>query len=276
MPKLILNKKKTTNQQLKNVLQKINSRILPEKERKEILDKISKTIHDLCRGNNNVYSVFTAGSLTRGDFIFGVSDFDLIIVFEEERYESNFLKILEKECEKKFQSYFQNNVHQNWAYDIRSEFLFKIPTKVNPTPQHKTEVGFFGFRTFDTVENGKTLYGNNFLKDLIAVNPKVLAQERVKSLLKKYHQKNDDIWKIMHIGDIIKDSQIHFGEITYEKRKVLKGFIKFVPDFNAKDFIFEFWQEYLDNNFFKTHNKKLFMKKSEKFLFQLIKIMDVK
>lgn len=276
MSELILEKKKAINQQLRDALREIDSMILPKRERKEILDEISETIHNLCCGNNNIYSVFTAGSLTRGDFILGVSDFDLIFLFKEEKDESNFLKVFRKECEKKFQSYFKSNAHQDWTYDIRSEVLSKIPTKINPAPRYKTKLGFFDFRAFDTVESGKILYGNDFLKDLIVINPKILARKRIESLLKKYRQKNSDIWKIMHIGDIIKASQIHFGKITYEKSNVLKGFIKFVPDFNTKDFIFEFWKEYLDNNFFKTHDKKLFMKKSEQFLFQLIKTIDVK
>lgn len=99
---------------------------------------------------------------------------------------------------------------------------------------------------------------------------------RVKDLLKKYYSKDDDMWKIMHIGDIIKAVQIYFGEATYSKKEVLKGFIQFVPDFETKNFIFEFWREYLDNRFFEKNDKKEFMKKAERFLSGLIKTMENK
>lgn len=78
----------------------------------------------------------------------------------------------------------------------------------------------------------------------------------------------------MHIGDVIKAAQMYFGKATYDKREVLSGFVEFVPDFPAKDFIFEFFKEYLDNSFFEKNDRKEFMKKAERFLSQVIKIME--
>lgn len=267
-------KQKTENVQLESVLNEIDRRIISKKVRKKILREMSRVIGDICKGNKNVYSVFTAGSLTRGDFIPGTSDFDLVVIFKEEKDESEFLKILEEKSKKEFQRYFGDTSHADWGYDTRSEFLSRIPTVANPNPKNRTNIGYFGFRAFDTVRCGKVLYGNNFLKDLIAENPKELAKTRVGDLLKKYQSNNDDMWKIMHIGDIIKATQIYFSKATYNKREVLKGFVQFVPDFEAKNFIFEFWGEYLDNQFFEKNDKKEFMKKAELFLSQLVKTMD--
>lgn len=261
-------------EQLKDLLRETNKKILPRRERKKFLNEIAKTIQPLCSQNKNVYSVFTAGSLSRGDFIPGVSDFDLMVVFREERDESDFLRILEKECKKKFRKHFQDTSHQEWTYDIQHEFLPKIPTKSNPSPKQKTQRGQFGFRAFDTARNGKTLYGENILKNLFVTTPKTLTQERIKKLLAKYHQKDDDIWRVMHIGDIIKAAQIHFGLSTYDKREGLKGFVNFVPDFPTKNFIFKFWEEYLDNSFFKKNNQKIFMEEAKTFLSQLVKTVQ--
>ncbi len=63
-------KQKTENVQLKSALNEIDRRIISKKERKKILREMSRVIGDICKGNKNVYSVFTAGSLTRGDFYF--------------------------------------------------------------------------------------------------------------------------------------------------------------------------------------------------------------
>ncbi len=197
-----------------------------------------------------------------------------MVIFKEEKDENEFLKILEEKSKKEFQRYFGDTSHADWGYDLRSEFLSTIPTTTNPNPKNKTSVGYFGFRAFDTVRCGKVLYGNDFLKDLIVENPKELALARVKDLLKKYHSKDNDIWRIMHIGDIIKAAQIYFGKATYDKREVLKGFIEFIPDFPAKDFIFEFFEEYLDNRFFEKKDKKSFIGKAELFLSQMIKTME--
>lgn len=173
---------KTT--QLKNVLNEIDYKIISKKERENILNEMSRMIGAICERNKNVYSVFTAGSLTRGDFIPGTSDFDLAVVFKENKEESEFLKILEEKSKKEFQQYFGTTSHLDWGYDIRSEFLSTIPTITNPKPKNKTSVGYFCFRAFDTVQHGKVLYGNDFFKDLIAENPKELAKRRVKDLLK--------------------------------------------------------------------------------------------
>lgn len=274
MIKSKITKQKEKYIQLEFILNEIKRKIIPEGERKNILSEISRIIGDLCAGNKNVYSAFTAGSLTRGDFIPGASDFDLVVVFNEEKDENEFLKILEEKSKKEFQRYFGATSHADWGYDIRSEFLPRIPTVDNPNPKNRTDVGYFGFRAFDTVQCGKVLYGNDFLKDLIVENPKELAKTRVRDLLKKYHSKDDDMWKIMHIGDIIKAVQIYFGKNTYDKREVLKGFIQFVPDFETKNYIFEHWIQLSDNRFFEKNDIKEFMKKAERFLSQLIKTME--
>lgn len=260
--------------QLKSVLNEINRKIIPGTERERILREISRVIGNICKENKNVYSVFTAGSLTRGDFIVSTSDFDLVVVFKEEKDENEFLKILEEKAKKEFRRYFGVTSHADWGYDIRSEFLPRIPTVDNPNPKNRTDVGYFGFRAFDTVQCGKVLYGDDFLKDLIVENPKELAKTRVRDLLKKYHSKDDDMWKIMHIGDIIKAVQIYFGEAAYNKKEVLKGFIQFVPDFETKNYIFEHWRQYSDSRFFEKNDIKEFIKKAELFLSQLIKTME--
>lgn len=256
------------------ILNRIEKKIIKDCDRQNLMNEIGKLVFDVCGENENIHSVFSAGSLTRGDFILGVSDLDIFIVFEKEKDENDFLMTIESKCKEKLKHYFANTSHKDWGYDISSEFLPRIATLKNPIPINITEKGQLRFRAFDTKKCGKILYGENILEGLISENPKSLAYGRVKALLKKYHQKNDDVWRIMHIGDVIKAAQIYFGNVTYDKREVLKGFIDFVPDFKAKDFIFDFWEEYLDYDYFKKADKEKFMMKSEQFLSQLIWILE--
>lgn len=263
-----------TGNKYRYTLKKIENKIIKNSEKQKLINSIANLISEICKKNENVYSVFTAGSLTRGDFILGVSDLDIFIVFKKERDENEFLLMFESKCKKNLKQYFANTSHKYWSYDILSEFLPNIATVKNPNPANKTKRGQLRFRAFDTKRCGKILYGKDILKDLIVENPKSIVVKRIETLVKKYHQKEDMIWKIMHIGDIIKAVQIYFGKVTYDKREALKGFVKYVPDFKSKDFIFDFWEEYLESDYFTKNNKEKFMREAEQFLIKLTKIVE--
>jgi hypothetical protein len=257
----------------------MESRFMPLEGRQEILGHMRELSERSCEEYPEICSIVTAGSLTRGDFILGTSDFDIAAVFYGEPC-PDAIDTLRTGAEKGFSKYFGHSAHGKWAYDLQSARLDQIPRE-NKNPEIFCPLGLFNYRAFDTKECGVVLCGENILKDLVVRDPKPDSPERIQRLFLMYNNCPSkepleiDIWKIIHTGDIIKAAQIYFGGKTYFKTEVLEGFVDCVPDFEGKVFIFDFFEEYLDLDYFSKNDKASFMKRQTAFLSGLLDIFGI-
>lgn len=201
------------------------------------LKSLEKDVQD------NIISAIVFGSLARGDFISGISDIDLLVVFKNETPIGKINEILSgiyKIAEKwKGLSKYEKVIDIPWLFEK------DLPMKGS---EKKSPFKFLGIYAFDFVRHYRVIFGKDIAKNLRVPNPKELIKERANRILKLLEkwskEKNHYMIKIL-AGEAIRLAQIAFGEVTIDKRKVFKNFIKYVPEYSMKHFVHEIWKEYL-------------------------------
>lgn len=218
----------------------------------EALDKVVERISKTDDLRARVYSIALFGSLSRGDFVYGESDIDLMIVLEWPR-------IVEKEGWKGFDEY---------GMPVREVFLecFKhLPVPESrghlldlPTvprahlPLRGVDVPldpdfdypvfkYLGVYRFD-LEHWKILYGEDFRSGLVEADYRGLLPTMAANLLSR----NRSVGSLKEVLGIalhaIRLSQVFYGEETLDKRKVMGNFQDLVPVFPLKHLAWELWE----------------------------------
>lgn len=193
--------------------------------------------------NSHIHSAVVFGSLVRGDFIPGISDIDIFVVFENNTDGKTIDRILEHLYAVSKPYWGCSNYEK--ILDIPWEFEKNLPIKGRKI---KPFFKFLGIYAFDFMKHSKVIYGENFVNMLYVPNPKTLIMERTKDILKKlekYREEKKTYLIRILAGETIRLSQLKFGETTIDKRKVIDNFEKFVPNYPMKNFAREIWREYL-------------------------------
>lgn len=209
-----------------------------------VVRKIRETLNDLPEDlKEKIFSVVVFGSLIRSDFIPGISDIDLLIVFKDEtksnEIETVIGRILDVAKDYYGCSNYEKVVDIVWIYE--NEIPFKGSRK-------KSIFKFLSIYAFDFVKFSKVIYGTDFIQEIEVPNPRDLIKDRVKrlyALLEQHKQQRNHYMIRILAGEAIRLAQITFGELTIDKRKVFNNFMKYVPKYPQKNFAKVVWDEYL-------------------------------
>lgn len=206
-------------------------------DKKEIIQTV-RTFFDSrnkLRGYH-IKSVYIINSLARGDFIQGVSDIDLLIIFDEETEmdsASNTIKKISRELNSIFSklttSHFGDIIDIAW--EIHNNYK-KSPLKC------------FKYFFDDLVHNNIHIYGPDILQTLNIDQPtKTEYVEKLTVLIKRYFSHKDLRQKNLDIGETIRYYLRLIGIKTLDKNKILKKLNQ-----NNQPEILEFYQRYINNN----------------------------
>jgi len=205
-----------------------------------IVECVKKTIEER---NEFIYSAVVYGSLLRGDFTPNVSDIDLLLVFKKNTPINKINNLLNEiwKCAEKYYglSNYEKIIDILWIYE--NELLLKDTDVESPFK-------CLSIYAFDFVKYSKVIRGVDFRKELKVQNPKVLVEKRAKRILelleKFYSERKYNMIEIL-AGEAIRLAQIHYGELTIDKRKVFKNFMKYVPEYPSKKLAEKIWTKYL-------------------------------
>ncbi|MGQ4892398.1 MAG: nucleotidyltransferase domain-containing protein [Candidatus Njordarchaeia archaeon] len=209
-----------------------------------IVDQVKRTLVSLPNElSAHIYSSVVFGSLVRGDFVPGISDIDVFIVFKNNTGEKTINQILNRLYA--ISEPYRGCSNYEKVLDIPWDFEKNLPFRGR---EIKPFFKFLGIYAFDFVKYSKVIYGENFIEMLYVPNPKDLIVERAKDILKKldkYQEEEKNYMIRILAGEAIRLAQLKFGEITIDKRRVFDNFEKFVPYYPMKYFAREIWKEYL-------------------------------
>ena len=190
-----------------------------------------------------IVSVVLFGSILRGDFVPNVSDIDILIVFSDNASREDIDKILETiySIGEKYRGFSKYDK----VIDVPWMFEREIPMKGSGK---RSIFKFLSIYAFDFAKYSMVLYGRDIVNEIEIPDPKSLIIDRAKrllELLEKYESENNEYMISILAGEATRLAQIAYGEITIDKRKVLKNFLKYVPEYPMRTFAIEIWRKYL-------------------------------
>ncbi len=206
----------------------------------EVRDSIKALPRELKR---KIVSVVLFGSLLRGDFVPSVSDIDLLIVFSNDASRQDIERILKA-------LYVIGEKYSGFSkYDKVIDIPWILEKELPKKGSGKKSIfKFLNIYAFDFVKHSMVLYGRDITSEIEIPDPKSLIIDRAKRILKlleKHESENNKYMIKILAGEAIRLAQITYGEATIDKRKVLKNFLKYVPDYSMKTFAIKIWREYL-------------------------------
>jgi len=223
--------------------------------------KIVSCIENVLKRKNSkkIFSAVVYGSLLRGDFIPGISDIDLLIVFKREA-DIEYINRLQEAIWKCSENY-RGEAHFEKIVDILWIYKDGLPLKNTDVVSPFKCLSIYAF---DFVKYSKVLFGVDFRKDLKVPDPKKMVKTRAKRLLelleKFTREKKYNMVEIL-AGEAIRLAQICYGEATIDKRLVFRNFMKYVPDYSYKRLAEKIWSRYLTK-----HKKPLTQEELEKYV----------
>lgn len=183
-------------------------------------------------------SIYITGSYCRGDWLNNNSDLDIHMIhnddnaiYREDNHEHVKSIVSEALCGRDFPS------HCPGGIDYGFNNVANIP-KSHDEACIPSPYAYFSTLMFDFKANNITVYGEN-INDLLpeTPNPKKHARawfhmlvERIKNI------KTDDSKLSYNIYKTILAAQIHYGEMTINKYRMLELYQKHIPDFSMKWF----------------------------------------
>jgi hypothetical protein len=203
----------------------------------------------------SIRSIFITGSFIRGDWLNMSSDLDINFLF---------LKDCDKEQANKDFDFLTNMVATEFVnppfssqamsapFGLDLSKHYYIPVKQNDIKEICPYL-YFSVFYFDFLTNCRIIWGENFIPLLPCELPaKELVKPAIDFLLNRMitYDSNSENYKLKCAYAAYKATamlQIHFGEKTLNKRKLLELYMLNVPDFNYKTFGEFIIRNYLGN-----------------------------
>ena len=183
-------------------------------------------------------SIYIAGSYCRGDWLNSSSDLDIHMINSDNATEHkennlNCIKSIVSETlnGQAFPSHCPGGVEYGFSNILNIPKTYDEACKPSP-------YAYFSTLMFDFKENNMTIYGDNINSLLPETpNPKAHAREWLSALTERITNAEADDFKLpFGVYKAIMAAQLHYGETTINKYKMLELYQKYVPDFSMKWF----------------------------------------
>ncbi|MCL2519271.1 MAG: hypothetical protein FWF15_11980 [Oscillospiraceae bacterium] len=195
-----------------------NTKLLADK----IVDALSNRLQNI--ELPSIKSIYVCGSYCRGDWLNCSSDLDIHMIINDSGADLEYIKSI---VDDDFPSHCPGGVEYGVSHISHIPKTYQDACKPSP-------YAYFSTLMFDLKENNITLYGDN-INDLLPVtpDPKVYARDWFHMLSGRL---NDDERLPFGVYKMIIAAQLHFGEKTVNKYKMLELYQKYIPEFSMKWF----------------------------------------
>jgi len=201
------------------------------KHTRVLADKIVDTLINRLRNTElpSIKSIYVCGSYCRGDWLNCSSDLDIHMIINDSGADLEYIKSIVNEAlnGEEFPSHCPYGVDYGFNNIIHIPKTYQDACKPSP-------YAYFSTIMFDLKENNITIYGDN-INDLLpeTPDPKVHARDWFRMLSGRI---NDDAKLPFGVYKMIIAAQLHFGEKTVNKYKMLELYQEYIPDFSMKWF----------------------------------------
>lgn len=207
--------------------------------------------------SNKIVAIYLAGSLIRGDFIPGISDIDIFIIYNaktnEPVWEEESFQIIKNVLENELIDI--SKIKPYRELDICTLTTGEITTAAT-NPDGFSFIGprkYLGIYSFDFSLNTKLLVGEDILQKLVVHEPQKFISTRLailhssfKNVLEnKLLTKNEREYRLLLLlGGFVRLMCIMNGVKSFHKKEILDCFKELVYDFPQKTEIIMIFEEY--------------------------------
>lgn len=205
-------------------------------------DQIIAKINNFFNNNKSnitgqfIKSVYIVGSLARGDFVLGISDIDVLIIFDSDITNKK-ASIISTELSKKLNSVFSKLKTSHF------EKIIDMPWEIEGSYKN-SKLKIFTYFFEDLKQNNILIFGDDVVSKLKLATPsKKEYVDKINLLLEKHKKSKNILQKNLYIGEIIRNFLWIQGITTLNKYEILK---KLKNDTNYSEMVI-FYERYINN-----------------------------